>query len=488
MIVVRGISEDAENIKTMAIIKQKYIKELELENKRIKNELATLKDEKEALDNYVANGANFSRTLLLLQSITHINRVLVQSPSSSYDLLSEIMLRAQHVLKCDASSVLLLNETRDKLYFEVAHGEKGAEIKRLYLDLNKGIGGLVARSGEAFLENDPYSNEHFDSSFDRETGFVTKSILCVPMFDGTEVCGVIQAINSQHPDGFSAEDVSVFEIFAQQAVVAILKQRSIDAIEERNRLLEDANKMKSAFLASVSHELRTPLTPIIGWAQILGEGGADEAMFKEGITEIHKQSNYLNNLISDLVHLMQIDTEQVHLDISQFDIIPLFNEALSSFMEPLMEKNIQYSTTENPVPKVRADRDKLKRCLEHIIENAIKYNEEDGILKVSFDQTQTHVIVETTNSGHISDTVIQSMLSSNDNIKGASALEYEGLGIGTALLKGFVKLFDGHLLITSSKSENTITVRLELPIPEEGVDAEEEMSDEDFAALMASLG
>ncbi|MCJ8344375.1 GAF domain-containing protein, partial [bacterium] len=125
---------------------------------------------------------------LLLQTVTKINRFMSESGATN-SILSELIEQAALMLNCAASSILLLTRDKKNLYFKTVIGDKSEEIKEFTVPIDKGISGLVARTHQALIINDPYSHPDFNASFDKMTGFKTRNILCLPLFHEQETTG-----------------------------------------------------------------------------------------------------------------------------------------------------------------------------------------------------------------------------------------------------------------------------------------------------------
>ncbi len=141
-------------------------------------------------------------------------------------VLSRIMETAGKVMEAQASSLVLLDEDPQFLSFKVALGEKGSIIKSLRIKAGEGIAGTVVSTGEAIYVNDVEKDARFAKRFDQATGFVTKSILCVPIKikdnDEIRTIGALEVVNPRNEKGFyDNEDVEMLQALACLAAVSI---------------------------------------------------------------------------------------------------------------------------------------------------------------------------------------------------------------------------------------------------------------------------
>jgi hypothetical protein len=149
---------------------------------------------------------------------------LARGLSSTQDvdaLLKRIGQSAEQMLVCEASSIMLLDDSKEHLYFKVATGEKGGMVTRYKIKIGEGVAGTVAQSREPILINDVSTDKRFAAKFDQISGFKTRSVLCVPMIAGGELVGVLEVLNKKTPGGFTASDQSLLDSLAGLGAVAI---------------------------------------------------------------------------------------------------------------------------------------------------------------------------------------------------------------------------------------------------------------------------
>ena len=137
------------------------------------------------------------------------------------DLIGQITYMAQSALKASASSVLLLDEKTQELYFEVAEGTVGNKLKQIRMSAQSGIAGWVVRNGRPLIVNDVTKDERFYQTVDKNTGFTTKSIMAVPLIVNRKFVGVIEVINKIDGTDFKDSDLEVITPVASIAAIAI---------------------------------------------------------------------------------------------------------------------------------------------------------------------------------------------------------------------------------------------------------------------------
>ena len=111
--------------------------------------------------------------------------------------LEEILEELQEKIGCEAGSILLFEEEKQKLLFKVTIGTKRGDIKKLSVSVKEGVAGWVFQKGKPLIVNKTLEDKRFSERFDKSTGFFTKSILAVPLKLGDKVVGVMELINLQ---------------------------------------------------------------------------------------------------------------------------------------------------------------------------------------------------------------------------------------------------------------------------------------------------
>lgn len=180
-----------------------------------------------------------------LSKLVEINGI-INSTLNINRLLSIIMEMIKDIMETETSSLLLYDEERDQLVFKVALGEAGDELKEKYrVQMGQGIAGWVALNRKDVLANDVYNDSRFDPMYDKNTGFVTRAILCAPLLFKGKLIGVIQAINPVNKTAFDENDMSLFRIFSNQAALAVQNAIFFQKAIEEERLESELHAAKS---------------------------------------------------------------------------------------------------------------------------------------------------------------------------------------------------------------------------------------------------
>lgn len=147
------------------------------------------------------------------------------SPITHSQLLRMIVETAAHVIAARGGALLLVDEEKEELVFEVAIGSEAEELAGLRLPLGHGIAGLVAVSGQPMAVSDAESDPRVASDVARTIGYVPQALLCVPMTYDDRVIGVLELVDKEDGTSFTGSDMDSLMLFANQAAVAIRQSR-----------------------------------------------------------------------------------------------------------------------------------------------------------------------------------------------------------------------------------------------------------------------
>ncbi|MEH1789521.1 MAG: GAF domain-containing protein [Nostoc sp.] len=156
-----------------------------------------------------------------------------QTLGQSLDLeatLQIVMEQARILMQADRSTLFLYRKEMSELWTKVAAAADGTNLIEIRIPANRGIAGYVASTGEALNISDAYKDPRFDPTTDRKTGYVTRNILCLPVFNSAnELIGVTQLINKQQ-GSFTASDEEFMRAFNNQAGIALENARLFENV------------------------------------------------------------------------------------------------------------------------------------------------------------------------------------------------------------------------------------------------------------------
>lgn len=222
-----------------------------------------------------------------------------------------------------------------------------------------------------------------------------------------------------------------------------------------------AEQMKNDFISSVSHELRTPLTAIKGWSETLREGGAGDAeMTAKGLEVISDEAERLSGIVEELLDFSRMQSGHISMQFTRMDLLAELEEAVVLFRDRAKREGIELIYVEAAeLPPIVGDRDRLKQVFINIIDNAIKYSNPGGRVRVEAADMGVHVQVVISDSGV---GIAKADLPNVKNKFYKANRTRPGSGIGLALADEIVRRHKGKLEIESEEGVGT-TVTITLP-------------------------
>jgi len=166
-----------------------------------------------------------------LSLLSRLGQIL-NSTLDHQEVRRRAMEAATQLMKAEVGSLLLIDEEKNQLYFEVALGDREEAIKKITLNIGEGIAGTVAQNGEALIINAPEKDPRFYRGADERTEFKTRNIICVPVKVKEKTVGVLEAINKKEGEDFHEEDLSLFSSLADQVAIALDSARVYQELEE----------------------------------------------------------------------------------------------------------------------------------------------------------------------------------------------------------------------------------------------------------------
>lgn len=166
-------------------------------------------------------------------ALLEVGRV-VSSTLDLRELLTKIMSTATKVMRCETSTVYLVDDQTNELYFHIVSGDPnvGAKLQEIRLPMGTGLAGWCAQNNKPVIVPDTERDPRFFKGADKKSGFVTRSMICVPMRLKDRVVGVLQVLNRTGEIPFNDHDLETLENVANQAVSAIENARLYENIQK----------------------------------------------------------------------------------------------------------------------------------------------------------------------------------------------------------------------------------------------------------------
>ena len=403
--------------------------------------------------------------------------IKAMSAETDFDrLLQLIMEETTRAMEADRSTLFLVDRERGELWSRIALGLQ--EKKEIRFKSHLGIAGHVATTGELLNIPEAYDDPRFNQAVDRQTGYRTKTILCMPVRnkEGT-IVGVLQVLNKR-VGVFTAADEEMLDALSSQAAIALENARLYEDLRNAYAELKQLDAMKGNFLANISHELRTPLAPIIGYVEmlLLGRPGPLTDRQRSHLTVVEQAVQRLQGLIEDLLAFVQMDQGELGIQPRPFALGPLLEERARLITPRATEKGLMVEVGVPPeLPDVLMDPKQIGRALLLMLDNAIKFTPQGGRITLG---AKAHVAPDDAPPGweygyvevSLSDTgigipadKIPRIFDKFYQVDASATRSYGGTGLGLALVKQIMDSHGTRVTVDSTPGVGS-TFRFRLPI------------------------
>lgn len=249
-----------------------------------------------------------------------------------------------------------------------------------------------------------------------------------------------------------------------------IKEYEQQLIHSRSKA-EESDRLKSAFLANMSHEIRTPLNGIIGFSKLLSGSQVFDEKKKLYSDIIERNSQQLLSLISDIIDIAKIESNQLKISVEVMNLNDLLDEIYQIFANDLRihdEKQVILELQKDlPREKafIRADRLRIAQLFNNLLSNALKFTYK-GIIQFGYRFSGSDFLFFVSDTGIGIDTEMQELIFQPFRQEDESMTrKYGGTGLGLAICKKLVLLMDGKMWLESEKGKGSIFYfRLRLPL------------------------
>lgn len=258
-------------------------------------------------------------------------------------------------------------------------------------------------------------------------------------------------------DGYQNDEISVPDYTETELIT--------DAFNKMLARMKVLDESRSEFVSNVSHELKTPMTSMKVLADsLVGRQGVPEELYQEFLQDITAEIDRENRIITDLLSLVKMDKKTADLSIQHMDINQLLEDILKR-LRPIADKRSIDLILDSFRP-VEADVDEIKftSAISNLVENAIKYNVDDGWVRVSIDADHKYFYVTVADSGMgIPEDSLERIFERFYRVDKSHSREIGGTGLGLAITRSTIAMHHGVIKVFSREGEGT-TFSVRIPL------------------------
>ena len=218
------------------------------------------------------------------------------------------------------------------------------------------------------------------------------------------------------------------------------------------------------FVANVSHELRTPLTTVKAYIETLESGEVDGEMQEKFLDTIHRETDRMTRLVSDLLILSRLDNG-VKLNLTRMHIEPILRDVSEKMQFEAKKKHqVLTYTMINEIPEIALDYDRMQQVIINIVSNAIKYTANYGAVKIYSSYVSDNAIIRIVDNGMgIPEKDVKRIFERFYRVDKARSREQGGTGLGLAIAKEIINAHAGEITLNSKLNEGTEII-ITLPV------------------------
>ncbi len=285
---------------------------------------------------------------------------------------------------------------------------------------------------------------------------VTGSRVIVPIVGSDDA--VRWVLEARFPGSHAIVDAEVFALDLIGAYVAgaAKKLALVRELEESRAAILRLAILKSDLVTILAHDFKSPLTTVMGYAELLADGGLDDATRGDAVGAIQSASRKLASLANDTLALSRLDASELALDLDSVDICSVIEDAAQTFA---LDRAVRLETSTRPV--VFGDAQRLRQVFENLIGNAIKFSPEGEDVRVAVTAVDRAIAVTVRDRGiGVPEAEIGLLFERFARASNARTGGIEGTGLGLFLARSLVASHGGTIALANATDGGTIATVL----------------------------
>jgi signal transduction histidine kinase len=396
-----------------------------------------------------------------LEKLVNIS-ITLNSTAILDELLQYIIRTAVEILDCEAASLLLYDEKRNRLFFAASTGSDPKKMAQILVPIDGSLAGTIFREGEPIILNDVSQDSRHFSGVGQQVHLETRSLLGVPMRIRDKGVGVLEAINKKN-GVFSNSDKHLLSVLASQAAVAIYNARLIQALQKAYEEISETDRFKSNFLALASHELRTPLGIIIGYASLLQD--EQEGEVSDSAERVLAAASQMRSVIDAMTSLQLLQAKGMTF---KPRVVPIQQVLTAAYEEMRQIAEEMRHTVMFEMPQqsllVTADPEKLTPAFVNILNNAIRFTPSGGKITIGAAQKSGNICASISDNGiGLATDQLAKIFQEFYQVEPHTTRHFGGLGIGLTIAKGLIETQGGRIWAESEGLGKGTTIKVLVP-------------------------
>jgi len=374
----------------------------------------------------------------------------------------------------DAGVLLLYDPADERLAVRAAHGYDLAKLEQIRIAPGEARCGRVFQTGQPELYSTPEAIAAAMANLAPANGETVtaamigpqepQSAVCVPLISGETKVGVLMLENLRDANGFVCADLPFLQTVADLIALSIEGARLREDFQSAQALSE-ANRLKAELISTLAHEMRTPLTSIKGYSTALL---MEEITFKpetqrEFLQFIDEECDVLQTLIHDLLESSIIDAGLLRLEPQPLKLPPLVKNVTDDMARRTQIHRFLIDFPEH-FPILDADPDRIVQVLRNLLDNAVKYSPEGGLIVVRGEVRKDEIVVSVADQGvGLAPEHLNRLFEKFFRAKSSLGRHVVGSGLGLPICRTIVESHGGRIWAESQVGKGT-TLYFTLPL------------------------
>jgi len=226
------------------------------------------------------------------------------------------------------------------------------------------------------------------------------------------------------------------------------------ALNNMAQSLSITESSRRNFVANVSHELRTPMTTISGFVDGILDGTIPKEQEREYLTIVSDETKRLSRLVRAMLNMSRIESGEIQINKTNFDLLDVILQTLFSFEHDLEEKRVDVQGLDHDKVIIEADKDLIHQVVYNLVENAVKFVDNGGVLSFHFltEGGRTYVRIRNTGAG-LSNEEIQRVFERFYKSDKSRSRDKSGVGLGLNIVRSIINMHGGEITVRSVEGE-----------------------------------
>jgi signal transduction histidine kinase len=382
-----------------------------------------------------------------LDIIAKASGILNQERQTTHVLQNLLDCLIDNIPAASTGIIWIYKPVSGKLIAQNASGIDYLTLSNSHLNIENSLLGNIFQTGKIKFIKLPDTHEIFGMEIPglNKPGWIA----CLPLTDGQIKTGILTMLFTSPDISFQSEEKLFWQIIANM-ITLVVKPEGIQG--ESLLYTEDTQQRKDELISILAHEMRTPLTSIKGYvtALLMTEISFSADQQKDFLEIIDRECDILQSFITDLLESSAIDSGAFTIDIEPIQLSQLAGEAVNEVARHSTEHPILIDFPED-FPMINADYKRIQQLFRHLLDNAIKYSPQGGLIIIQGRARQEDVIVSVVDEGigiapedlnRLFDKYFRSRYSQHNQIIGT--------GLGLPISRSIIEAHGGHMWAESS--------------------------------------